>query len=250
MGARPLPQPDTSGLNVGLITALPAEARCLTNQIIGLNTPVQINHQLVCLICGMGTERAYQAAQCLLKLNIKALVSWGTAGALIKELRSGDFVIPDIIYSVHGDTYLPDSEWRRRIAQHLRRIPITIHSGPLAETANFLTSNQQKSDLHAKTGASATDMETAAIIKIANDAGLPCIAIRSIVDEIDMVLPEEILKHINAYGKPDLLNLLVQILKTPRQIALLYQLSHAMKAAINTLTTVARETNGVLMYQG
>ncbi|MBI4006664.1 MAG: hypothetical protein HY356_08340, partial [Gammaproteobacteria bacterium] len=80
----------------------------MTNQVIGLNTPVRINHQLVCLICGIGAERAYQAAQSLLALDIKALISWGTAGALIDELRSGDLFIPDKIYSASGNTYTPD----------------------------------------------------------------------------------------------------------------------------------------------
>ena len=249
MGPGPLPQPDTSDLNVGLIAALPAEVRCLTDQVIGLDIPVRINQQLVCLTCGMGAERAHQAAQRLLALDIKALVSWGTAGALVKELRSGDLFIPDIIYSTRGDTHIPDSDWGRRIIQALGRTSVTIRTGPLAETTNILTSARKKSDLHAKTGASATDMETAAIIKTAHNAGLPCIAIRSIVDEADMALPEKVLKYTNAYGKPDLLRLLVGIFCAPRQISHLYQLSCAMRAAINTLTTVANDTNETLMYQ-
>ena len=249
MGPGPLPQPDTSDLSIGLIATLPAEARCLTDQVIDLDTPVQINQQLVCLTCGVGAERAHQAAQRLLALDIKALVSWGTAGALIREFRSGDLFIPDIIYSARVDTYIPDSDWRRRIIEALGRTSVTIRTGPLAETTNILTSARQKSDLHTKTGASATDMETSAIIKSAHAAGLPCIAIRSIVDEADMALPERVLRHTNVYGKTDLLHLMIGIFCAPRQISHLYQLSRAMKAATRTLMTVARETNETLMYQ-
>jgi len=247
VGPGPLSQSETPGLSVGLIAALPAESRCLTNQVIGLNTPVRINHQLVCLVCGIGAERAYQAAQSLLALDIKALISWGTAGALIDELRSGDLFIPDKIYSASGDTYTPDSEWRQRIIQCLTG-KITIHTGSLVETTDILMSAGQKSVFRTKTGANATDMETAAIMKSALDASVPSIAIRSIVDESDMNLPAGVLKHINAYGKPDLLHLLAEILHAPQQTVGLCQLLCAMKAAMRTLTIVAHETNETLMY--
>lgn len=236
-------------MTIGLVAALPAEIRCLTHLPIALNTPFRINQHLVAIVCGIGAKNAAQATQYLLYQDIQGLISWGTAGALSSELKSGDLILPDIIQAANGKLYHADSAWLEHLRLALKTTSIRVHTGLLAETNIILGSGMAKSGLKMRTGdAITTDMETAAIMKIAQDNGLPGIAIRSIVDQFDDQLPGEILKHTDRFGTPRITNILVEIMRKPRLLIHLVRLSVAMRAATRTLRSVAAGTNETLMY--
>ena len=249
MGAGTLPQSAGSELTIGLVAALPAEIRSLTPLPATLNTPFRINKHLIAIVCGIGAKNAARATQYLLYQDVQGLISWGTAGALSNELRSGDLVLPDIIQAANGKRYQADSIWLEQLQVALKTASIKTHTGLLVESNTVLGSGMEKSALSAKiAGAIATDMETAAIFNIAQANGLPAIAIRSIVDQVGDQLPVEILRHTDQFGTPEILNILREILRKPQLLTHLIRLSGAMRAATRTLQSVATGTNETLMY--
>ncbi len=237
-------------MTVGLIAALPAELRCLARQIGAFNTPIPINPKLVGLVSGMGPERAGRAAQSLIEANITALVSWGTACALDPALRPGDLVLADIVIAGDGRRFTPDPEWRSRLSAALIEAGLTVHTGPLAETAGRLDSTRTKSALAARTGALAADMETAAIMKVACSARRPCLAIRAISDTATMALPATVLDQIDAYGRPLWQPFLYEIVRSPAQLSRLVRLAAAMYAATVSLARAARAAENALQTSG
>jgi len=249
VGIGTLSQSAGSDLTIGLVAALPAEIRCLTSLPIDVNTPFRVNQHLVAIVCGIGAKNAIRATQNLLYQDIQGLISWGTAGALSSELKSGDLVLPGIIQATNGRLYNTDSDWLKHLRQALKTTSIRVHSGLLVETNNILGSSQEKSCLKMRINdAIAADMETAAIIKTGQDNGLPVIAIRAIIDQLDDRLPVEILKHTDQFGNPGITNILVEFIRKPQLLTSLIRLSIAMRAATSTLRSVATGTNETFMY--
>jgi adenosylhomocysteine nucleosidase len=249
VGAGTIPQSAGPELTIGLIAALPAEIRSLTPLPIALNTPFRINNHLVAIVCGIGAKNAAKAAQYLLYQDVQGLISWGTAGALSAELKSGDLVLPDIIQAADGKRYQADNIWLEQLQTALNIASIKIHTGLLVESNSILDSGMEKSALSTKiAGAITTDMETAAIMKIAQENKIPAIAIRSIVDQVDDQIPVEILRHTDQFGTPRILNILREIIRKPQLLTHLIRLSGGMRAATRTLRSVAAGTNETLMY--
>lgn len=235
-------------MSVGLIAALPAEVRCLVSSRPALNLPIIVNPHLTVMVCGIGAEHARSAAQRLLQLRIQALISWGTAGALSPQLHPGDLLLPEKILNRNGKTMTADTAWLRRIRQSLPQSILTLHSGVLTETREILGSVAQKRELHARTGAIAADMESAAIMETAASAGIPGIVIRSVVDDAGTTLPEGVLQHIDNLGRMDLAGLIIEICRSPRLLGTLWRLGCAMRRATATLRSVARHHDAILMY--
>ena len=225
---------------IGIISALSSEGRCLTGNVIPVNEPVQINQHAIAIICGMGEDKARIAAQTLLEKNVSALVSWGTAGALIENIKSGDLLLADSIVANDGNKYSFDSEWNKRIANVLCNTSLKIHHGMIAHVQQVLATADDKSRLHSKTNALAVDMESLAIAQFANKENLPCVSVRAIVDEASQCIPEAVIKNTDTFGRPALIPLFSSLIRNPGLITELIKLGSGMKAATTTLNTVAR----------
>jgi len=224
---------------IGIICALSAEASCLTDKIIPVNTAVKINDHAIVIVCGMGEENARAAAQKLLKQNVTALVSWGTAGALTEKLHAGDLLLADGVVSDDANNYSFDTEWNKRIANELCETSLKIHNGMIAHTQQVLATVEDKKSLYLKNNALAVDMESIAIAQLANGANLPCVSVRAIVDEVSQSIPEAILKNTDKFGRPALVALFSSLIRKPGLITELIKLGKGMNAATKTLNTVA-----------
>lgn len=236
-------------MSIGLVAALPVEIRCLTRQSAKINFPFRINPSLIGIVSGIGASNTERAAELLLDEKIDGLVSWGTAAGLMDHIHSGDLLLPERVVDKNGAVYPIDRNWSARIADHLASTSIRIHNGILVETDMVLGSPEQKAALAANTGAIAADMETAAIARIAHNNGLSCIAIRTIVDESRHVLPPEVIRHTDNYGKPDVMRLAHEIFLKPGLIPQLYHLGQAMRRATTTLASIGRQMEGSLQQR-
>ncbi|RKZ43354.1 MAG: hypothetical protein DRQ58_12675 [Gammaproteobacteria bacterium] len=225
---------------IGIISALNSEGRCLSGKAIPVNKPVRINQYTVAIICGMGEDNARFAAHTLLKLNIGTLVSWGTAGALIENIRSGDLILADSIVANDGNKYSFDAEWNEYIINELRNTSLKIHHGMIAHAGQVLTTAEDKKKLHDETNALSVDMESLAIARIAHKEKLPCVSIRAIVDEASQCIPAAIINNTDAFGRPSLFPLVSSLIQNPGLITELIKLGSAMRAATRSLKTVAR----------
>ena len=225
---------------IGIISALSAEGRCLTGNVIPFNKPVQINEHAIAIICGMGEENARMAAETLLEQNVSALVSWGTAGALTETIHSGDLLLADSIISNDAKNYSFDAEWNKRIANQLCNTSLKIRNGMITHARQVLTTVEDKKNLHSKTNALAVDMESLAIARFAVKEKLPCVSVRAIIDEASQCIPEAVTRNTDIFGRPSLFPLFSSLIRKPGLIAELIKLGIGMKAATRTLNTIAR----------
>ena len=243
MGAGPLPQPARrTGLNprLGVIAALPAEAGCLHAGKLSIARPVEIEKNLFLCLSGAGQRAALKSAGQLRALNIGALVSWGVAGAIRRGLGPGDLLVASRIAGAEI-SYDPRHHWRDRALQMLRRRGHNARAAPLASVDQICRGPAQKRALAETTGASAVDMESAALAAEARRHKLDLLVVRAIADTLDDTLPAAVTEHTDNLGRPRLPGFLVSVLRQPGQIAALITLANRYRKAIHALKIIAAD---------
>jgi len=188
-------------------------------------------------VSGMGAANAARAAAALLHDGARRLISWGVAGALTAELKAGALILPEAVISSAGQEFAIDTAWRERLIRCLN--DVTIAGGRLTESANVLSTTADKHALHARTSAIAVDMESAAVAAAAARAGIPFLAIRAILDEVDGRVPAAAINAVGERGNLDAVRLIRSLAANPRQLRDLIHLARGMRAAQATLKRVA-----------
>jgi adenosylhomocysteine nucleosidase len=198
-------------------------------------------------VSGMGEARARAAAECLLLEGALALVSWGTAGALVKGLAPGALVLPNAVS--HGGKIFPvELHWRERLARRLGN-HLPVNAGILTHSTQALTMPAEKGDLHKRTAAVAVDMESATIGATAARARVPYLVVRSIVDPQEMPLPRCAVESVDEYGNVQPWRLLSGLSAQPLNIFSMIRLARHFRAALTTLRTVAQLAGPRLCYE-
>lgn len=138
---------------------------------------------------GMGRERAETAATRLLGRGASALVSWGIAGGIAPDLRSGTVVVPDRIIRPQGNDLIADADWRDRVLVKIRDlVPISVD--PILHADEVVATPRRKNELHERWHAAAIDMESAGVARVAAEAGVPWLVVRAVGDTADQVIPK------------------------------------------------------------
>jgi len=221
---------------LGIVTGLPAEARCIAKAPGSVPGLTRIGDTLL-YVSGVGQARARQAAEALVAQGARALLSWGTAGALENALRPGDVILPDTILA--SDTPFPvDAAWRVRLAASLER-HLTVHTGAMLHTLEAIRTAHEKRVLFERTGALAADMESGAVAQTARNAEIPFACLRAIVDPQTTVIPAAALAAIDELGRPRITRLLSALAREPRELVELLRLSAYFRAALGSLKQAA-----------
>lgn len=224
---------------IGVVSALKSEATCIMNLRIPVYRVVNVGDRTRLCLSSMGNNAARGAALKLHEYGVTALVSFGVAAALDDKLIPGDLVLPESI-RVNGESLPVDLEWRNSLERRLLSAHLTVTGGVLVSSEAPLTSRQEKLALGEAAGACAADMESAAVAKVAADAGIPFIAIRAIVDPIDFSPPEALLSAVYPDGGVDFIRLITLLINGSVSIKTLIHLALGMHAARTTLTKVVQ----------
>jgi len=229
MFAHPLRTAD--GRRIGVVIALPAEARTF-DRATGPDLEVAL--------VGAGPRRAEAGARALIEHGVGALLSWGTSGALVDELPAGQLLLGTTLRDGRGHEYASDPAWLALAARAL---------APLApRRARCVTVERPASHLRAKqllardSGCAAVDMESAAVAASAAGAGLPFLAVRSIVDPVDCDLPRCVMAGLDLDGRMHVLRLLATLARRPWELGGLLRLAGHFSASLRAL----REAAGLL----
>jgi adenosylhomocysteine nucleosidase len=217
---------------------MPAEAQALLGRHISPNTVTPFAECLL-IASGMGSARATDAARRLVKAGARALVSWGTAGALAAHLRPGTLLLPRAVSSHDQRRYTVDNVWRTRLHDRLNAY-LTIDTGVITSSDAIIDSPEAKSAMLSDTGAAAVDMESAAIAEVAQAASVPLLIVRAVADTASLSVPTFIADVTDEYGKLRVLPFAGAVLREPSVIPRLLALRQAWNAALRTLRTVAR----------
>ncbi len=226
-------------MRLGIVVAMPAEARSLTKQRVVLGEQIQLQERISLCLSGVGPRRARRAAEALLMKGSTALLSWGTAGGLDEGLSPGSLVLPRSVIASDQTVYEVHADWHGRIVSLLSD-KLNLHTEPLAESPGVLVSPAAKKALSHRTGAIAVDMESAAVGLVARAANVPFMALRAIADPVGMPLPKSALVAFNSSGQMRVLGVLKGLLRHPTDLLRLVYLGISFRTAQGTLTTVAQ----------
>ena len=166
----------------------------------------------------------------------RALISVGLGGALSPALDVGEWVIADRIVA-NCQTHPTDT----RLTHELQRALPGSMTGPIAASNVIVADASAKAALHAATGALAVDMESGVAAEFAAANGLPFAALRVISDAADRALPRAAQAGMSKDGGLDILAVLWELAKDPRQLPALIRTGREAEAAFRRLKLLGRD---------
>lgn len=186
----PEPAPKHMG-TLAIIAALPRELALLARELRvnrvskGNGILVQSalagvgHHPIVLVSAGIGPERvAVAVAAALVYGSVDAILSIGLAGACDPLLRPGSVLQASVVIDVQsGERFHADTQASSDIAP----------TGILATSPRIAGVNEKRR-LYQSYGASAVDMESATVARLARAHGIPFAALKAISDEHDVDL--------------------------------------------------------------
>jgi adenosylhomocysteine nucleosidase len=224
---------------LGIIAALPAEARAAGVRHAPAGEVVRIADDVLLIRCGIGRTRATRAAESLMDAGAGALLSWGTAAALDRQLGLGDLVLPREVLSREGHRFSTDSRWRDRLCGILEN-GSGCHAGTVAEADSVLESADDKLLLHTLSGALIADMESAAIAEVCQGTGCSLLVVRAVSDRVATRIPDCALAAVDANGDVKLARCLGSLLLAPGDLPALLRLARGFRAACAALSRLAQ----------
>lgn len=229
----------------GIIAAMASEARILTRGPVPAGKMIFLSGGGTIFLAGLGASRASFAAWALVRNGVTALVSWGFAGGLLPGFSPGSLILPESVVAADQSIYRVDAVWHERLSNRLKP-PVHLHRGILAESTVVAANGAEKRRLFRLTNASAVDMESASIARVAREAGVSFVVIRAITDPAEIEIPPVALNSIDDFGRVRLPRLLSHLATHPFELPALLRLAQNFRAARSTLTAVARQAGGTL----
>jgi adenosylhomocysteine nucleosidase len=194
-------------------------------------------------LSGIGDKQAGVAAEGLLAEGADSLLSWGVAGGLDPKLLPGSLILPRAVIGADQSVFHPDAAWHERLCRRLHG-RIDFHIGALAHSSAVLIGRDEKIALLRCSGAIAVDTESAAVAQVAQEAGVPFMAVRAVVDPPDLTIPASALASLDAQGRLRPLRLLAALAQHPGELVVLIRLGlnfRAAQAALRKATRLAGE---------
>lgn len=230
-------------MRLGIVAAFDREARMLVGHAGPVTEP---QDQARVVIAGMGAARARAAGERLLNDGATALLSWGVAAALDRGLTPGSLLMPRTIVAADLSEHAVSKAWHFNLCEHLAE-KFVIHTDPLAESPQVLTTPAQKRALLLHSAAIAADMESAALAMLARDAQVPFVAIRAVSDTAAARVPQWLSTVVDDAGRLSLRRAIKGFLLRPRDWVAVSHLAFGFRAARATLTNVVCQTGASLM---
>lgn len=222
---------------LGILVALPIEARTLTRSPVPLGQAIDLAAGVRLIVTGMGCEQALAGADRLHRAGATALLNWGCAAALRPGVEPGRLLLPAEFVLPHGEGIGADPAWHRRLDTALG--DLAPDTAPLAGTKTVLVTGAAKRALADRSEAAAADMESAFLAAWAAKQNLPFAAVRAVADTADAAIPSAVTAATDACGRIDLRRLLAALLGQPGQVPMLLRLGRQFGAARRRLRQAA-----------
>lgn len=162
-------------------------------------------------VSGANAARAEEIAQGFLDDGARAVISAGLCGGLDPALKPGDIVLGERVVSAQGDIVIADKNLASA-AEKFRPRHVAIFGSD-----DIVDSVEKKQALFRRYAAETVDMESHGAARAAAKAGVPFIAIRVVADAAARVLPTAALKAVTPSGGVNVMNVLIECVKSPQQ---------------------------------
>ena len=200
---------------------------------------------------GIGHRRATEAARRAFDSipGAELVIGTGVVGALSSGLKPGDLILSDRVLTFDADGKVAEQvlavgdSHLRAVGHSLASAGIAYSTGAILTSHRVLATGAEKRRAKEITGAIAVDMETGAIAAEAAARGLPFIAIRAVLDEVDDEVVGAEMADEDGNVRPlaatsYLIRNPATMLKLPKMIR---NLSRATAAIADALTAIAHE---------
>ncbi len=215
---------------LGVVTGLVREAKCFDVFSIGQRPEVHC--------AGIGPAQATQAARALLDGGCKALLSFGIAGGLDPNLKSGTAVVAEAVVTSGGRRLPTNDAWNAALYRILEK-HTTISTAAIVGSDAIVATPDDKRRLFDDTGAVAVDMESHAVADIAAAAGVPFLVLRLISDPAAGLIPPAAMKGVGLNGRERHLAVIGALLTRPGDLPALLRLRRDSARAVGALRRVA-----------
>lgn len=212
---------------IGVVTGMRAEAACLAGV-----------HELRIAVSGGNPTRARFGAERLIAEGVAGLMSFGLAGGLDPSLRPGQLVLAEAVVLPEGDRVLTDGAWRQRWDAAATERGISVARGLVVGSDRLLTHPAAKWSLFEATGASAVDMESHVVARLARQAALPLVVLRVVADPWNRALPDAIRTALDPEGRVRVRSILGRLLREPTDFPVAIGLAFDSRAAFATLRRI------------
>jgi adenosylhomocysteine nucleosidase len=243
------PLRDARPLTVGVVAALPAELQSLLHATAAVGETRSVNSRVRAQAGGIGAAAARRAAESLVADGVSALVSWGFAAGLDPALTPGTLVISrqlePPVPGAPGAATAAAAAWAARLSTRLHGL-VPLVNGIIACPDHVVRTAEEKRTLGAS-GAVAADMESASVASVAAAAGIPWVALRVLVDTVDVIVPRAVAAAIDSSGRFEMPRFFRALAFRPMDLASLPSLASAYRRAMRTLATVARTADDGLL---
>jgi len=139
-------------------------------------------------------------------------------------------ILPEKIFASDQSAYAVDPLWHERLFQRLKG-HLDLYREAIVESVKVLVSCPEKSALWRRTGAVATDMESASIAGVAKKRRMPFLTIRAITDPAEMPLTSSLLHAVDEFGRVRLCKLGQGLMRNPRDLFGLMRLMQNFRTA-------------------
>jgi len=189
---------------------------------------------------GMGPRHAAEATTLLIEVAAPSvLLNFGFAGGVLPGTGVGDLVLAErVLYLQEGrlsEPARPDAELCRRVAGALAAAPVTLHRGIFVTAAVITQKTALAGLLGPEMGHPVLEMETAALLRVAAEAGIPTLALRGVSDAADEELGFSLEEFCDAELRISVARVLRTIAAKPWIIPQLIRLSGNSKRAGKSL---------------
>jgi len=182
------------------------------------------------VLTGMGAENARRATQAVLSRSYAVCVSSGFAGALKREYGVADVLVASSVRQVRGASALecnPALVKRSLSIRGVKNVQTFLTSEGIVDSAEEKAALAGSGD--------AVEMESFAVLSIAEDCEVPAIAIRAISDRFDQKMPMDFSGSIDQCGHVMKGKLAREIASNPFKIPALIRLGRQSNAAAERL---------------
>lgn len=198
------------------------------------------NREVLVVTGGIGPRRTQQTVERFAHLPFSAVLSVGCAGALIPGLSCGQLVLaadvcrPDPADEVRLRRYAVDPRLLVHARTAAQTAQILVADGSLFTSAKVLYTPEEKALRGQETRTIAVEMESAVHAAFAAERALPFLALRVILDGVDMRLP--VVKGLmTAEGDVRALKAALHVATHPHHLPALLALKRARTAAADAI---------------
>jgi hopanoid-associated phosphorylase len=189
-------------------------------------------------VSGIGSVAAATAANALIDAGVAALMTFGLAGGLDPALAPGNVLLPVEVMSRDGTRFATARLWRERLSATLSSHCV-VSAGVVLTAERSIDTPQAKGAAFRDTGASAVDMESVSVARVAAEHRLPFLCVRVIVDTAADMLPPAVVAA-STGGRVQITRLLAGLILAPGDIPALLRLTRRYRSAMRALKAVAR----------